>query len=120
MRHRLFVHVVWTTRDRAPLINLEAAQYLASVIPYIARDERCVTLELGIVTTHLHALFQIHPTTALPRLLQRLKGCTATRVNQQRLTTTSLLWSKGYNIESVSSRALDAVAGKLVHLHPHW
>ncbi len=34
-------------------------------------------LHLGILQTHVHLLVRMHPTTQLPRLLQRLKGASA-------------------------------------------
>jgi hypothetical protein len=40
MRHRLYVHLTGTTRDREPMLSAD----------------------------------RVHPTTALPRLVQRLKG----------------------------------------------
>ncbi|MBA2290921.1 MAG: IS200/IS605 family transposase [Gemmatimonadales bacterium] len=122
MLHELYSHIVWTTRWRAPLINAEAACFLASVLPTIAAAERTTILEIGIVSTHLHLLVRLHPTTSIPRLLQRMKGGTAASTNQQRLTTLELRWAKGYSIHSVGKRALERTAEyvRTQHLHhPH-
>ncbi len=61
-------------------------------------------LALGIVSTHVHVIVRSHPRTDLPRLLQRLKGTTATLGSRE--TRARLRWAKGYNIESVGMRAL--------------
>lgn len=71
--------IVWTTRDRHATIDRHRATYLWEHLPIIARQERARILELGIVTTHLHLLVRLHPSTVIPRLLQRMKGGTATQ-----------------------------------------
>jgi putative transposase len=118
MRHRIFMHVVWTTRQCAPLIDLAVAEYLAANLPIIARQERAHLLDLGIVSTHVHLLIRVHPTTSVTRLLQRMKGGTAAGINK-RFAATDLRWAKGYNIDSVSLRALKAVAAYVRDQHVH-
>jgi len=111
MLHRLFVHIVWTTRDRERSIDPDSADLLRELLPRIARQERATVLEIGIVRTHVHLLLRVHPTTALPRLLQRLKGGTSVIVNQERGNRSpgQLRWAKGYSITTVSPRHLPAV-----------
>ena len=111
MRHRLYVHLTWTTRGRDPLIDSTAGRILHRLLPAIARKQRAHILELGIVRTHVHVLLQLHPTTPIPRLVQRLKGGSSVIVNRDRGTTVRgpLRWAKGYNIDSVSPRAIDRV-----------
>ena len=74
MRHRLLVHVRWTTRDRDPVLTAEIAQFRWDLLPTICLRERVRLERIGIVRTHVHALLWLHPTTEIPRLLQRLKG----------------------------------------------
>ncbi|MCA9764769.1 MAG: transposase, partial [Gemmatimonadetes bacterium] len=81
MHHRLLVHVVWTTRGRAVQIDADRARRLREQLPRIAAEERAMVLAIGIVADHLHLLLRLHPTTQLPRLLQRMKGGTAHAVN---------------------------------------
>jgi REP element-mobilizing transposase RayT len=117
------MHIVWTTRDRQPIIEAALAEFLADNLAVIIRQERARLIELGIVSTHLHLLLRLHPTTELPRLIQRLKGGTAARANHHRLPGRRVLrWARGYNVDSVNHRALE-IAGRYVrdqHLHhPH-
>ena len=111
MRHRIYVHVTWTTRDRSFLIDKECAFILRRLLPAIAAQERARIVELGMVQTHVHTLVQIHPTTSIPRLMQRLKGGSSVIANRELGTTSRnpLRWAKGYNIDSVSPRAADHI-----------
>lgn len=107
--HRLYYHVVWTTRDRQPLIDASYAVFLSRFLRAVAKQERAQTLEIGIVSTHVHVLLQIHPTTSIPVLLQRLKGGSAVIGSRQRGGSGELRWAKGYSITSVGPRSLPAV-----------
>ena len=64
-----------------------------------------------MVTTHLHLLARTDPLTNLSRLVQRFKGGSAHQANVERLGrgVNGLRWAKGYTLETVSPRALDAV-----------
>ena len=107
MRHRLFYHITWTTRDRQPSIDRRSADLLSEILPRIATNHRCLLLELGTVSNHLHLLIRSHPSTNIPELIQRMKGLTGYLIRKE--TKSQLTWTKGYNIESVSQRSLGAV-----------
>ncbi len=120
MRHRILLHIVWTTRDRRPLIGPRVAGFLDESLRQIAWRERARILAVGIVSTHLHVLLRVHPTTNIPRTVQRMKGSTETMSNKARIADPGeLLWAKGYNIESVSTRALSAATEYIRNQHRH-
>ena len=111
MIHHLYCHIVWTTRDRQPLIDAGLARFLCRFLRQIARGERAHVLEIGMVTTHVHLLARLHPMTSLTRLLQRMKGSSASVAGKERHSTEGhhLRWAKAYAIRSVSPRALPVV-----------
>ena len=115
MWHRLYVHIAWTTRDRAPLIDAGFAAYLCRFLRDVAAQERTLILNVGIVSNHVHLLARLHPTTTLPRLMQRLKGGSSALASRERRTVDgrNLKWDSGYAIRSVSPGALDAVRAYL-------
>ena len=109
MRDRLYVHIVWTTRGREPTIDAAVARFLSRFLPAVARQERAGLRAMGMVRTHVHLLLQLHPTTNISRLLQRLKGGSSVLANREgHAAARPLRWARGYNIESVSPRALEA------------
>jgi len=109
--HRLYCHIVWTTRDRAPLIDAGLARFLVKFLRGVARQERAHLLELGMVRTHVHLLCRVHPTTDISRLLQRLKGGSAAIAGKEQHSSEGnhLRWAKGYSIRSVGPRNLAIV-----------
>ena len=111
MIDRIYCHVVWATRHRAPLIDAGLARFLCAFLRGVATQEGARILEIGIVRTHLHLLVRIRPTTDVSRLLQRLKGGSAAIAGKEHHSTEGgrLRWAKGYSIFSVSWRSLAAV-----------
>ena len=93
------------------LLDLGRAEYLAENLPIIARQERAHLLTIGVVSTHVHLLLRLHPTTQLPRLLQRMKGGTARALSTSTPDQAApVRWAKGYSVTSVGPRALGQAA----------
>ena len=111
MHHRLYYHLVWTTRDRAPLIDAGLAGFLCRFLRAMAARESAQILEIGIVATHVHLLLRTEPVTELPRLIQSLKGASS-RLGRKEGHSTSgkqLRWAQGYSLETVGQRQLQMV-----------
>jgi REP element-mobilizing transposase RayT len=117
MRHRIFLHIVWTTRDRAPSISAPGARFLVEFIPRIAAEENAHVYRVGIVSTHVHVLVRTRPVTLLPRLVQRWKGASATL--GRRANVLDVRWADGYSVQSVGQRALHEVARYVSTQHLH-
>ncbi len=100
MRHRLFYHLVWTTRVRAPLIDREGARFLCRVLRPMAQENRAEVLEIGIVSTHLHLLVRAQPLADLPKMIGRMKGATSRIAKRDMIAPLS--WADGYDLETVS------------------
>jgi REP element-mobilizing transposase RayT len=110
MRHRLYLHVAWTTREREPTITAPFVAFLGRFLPTVARQERATLLAFGAVRTHLHVVVRVDPATCLPRLIQRWKGGSSVVGSREQLGgERRVRWAKGYNIASISPRALAAV-----------
>jgi REP element-mobilizing transposase RayT len=111
MHHRLLLHLVWTTRYRERSIDARRATMLVGLLRDVARQERCLVIACGIVSTHLHLLVGVHHSTHLPTMLQRMKGGTAHELNRaDPQHRRPLRWARGYSATTVSPGAVDRVA----------
>lgn len=114
MRHRLYIHLVWTTRARERLIDRDLARFLCRFLRAIARKERAYILEIGMVQTHVHFLARVHPMVAVSPLVKLLKGASSAVAAQEGLGSQGrLYWAKGYSVDSVSSGMMDSVRSYL-------
>ena len=100
MRHRILLHVVWTTQVRAPLIDKAGAKFLCTNLRTIAREHRAVVLEVGMVSTHVHLLLRVEPLCDLTKMIGRMKGASSRIAKRDEICGFS--WADGYNVESVS------------------
>lgn len=117
----MYVHVAWTVRDRAPLIDVRLAEFLCRFLRDVARQERAHILEVGLVSTHIHLLVRLHPTTTIPRLMQRLKGGSSVIAGREYRSSDGheLKWERGYSIHTVGAKSLEAVRKYLRSQHLH-
>jgi REP element-mobilizing transposase RayT len=107
--HRLYVHLVWTTLQRLPLLTAARARLLDRYLRITARHHHACMIELGMVSTHVHCLIRFEPVTRLATLVQALKGGSATVINREVPLHPPLRWARGYSAHSVGERHLDAV-----------
>ena len=116
MLHRIFVHLVWTTLERCPLIDADRAACLERLLPVVAREESARLHGVGIVSTHLHILLRVHPRFDAARFVQRAKSVSALICRREEIGDPQrpLRWAKGYSITSVSPGAVRRV---LRYLH---
>ena len=114
VRHRLYVHLVWTTRGRERLIDPELARFLCRFLQAMARKERAYILEIGLVQTHVHVLARLHPAVPISTLVKRLKGASSAVAAKEGIGgQRRLSWAKGYSVGSVSSGVLESVRAYL-------
>jgi putative transposase len=110
VRHRLYIHLVWTTRGRERLIGLELARFLCRFLRAMARKEHAYVLEIGMVQTHIHVLARVHPSVPISILVKRLKGGSSAVAAKEGIGGgTHLYWAKGYSVDTVSRRSLASV-----------
>ena len=115
MRHRLYYHLVWTTRDRAPLIDSTTAEFLCRFLRPMAWKERARILEIGMARTHVHVLLTANPMTNWPHLVQLLKGVSATVANKEGYAAREqpLLWASGYSLQTIGETQVERVRAYL-------
>jgi putative transposase len=124
MHHRLYCHLVWTTRHRLPLIDAAIATFLERYLRSVATRHGVEILDIGIVQTHVHVLARVPPATSIPVLVQGLKGGSATVANREVCIDKmpKLAWAEGYSASSVSEATLDRLrryVGRQAEHHPN-
>ncbi len=109
--HRLYYHLVWTTRLRAPLIDAECASFLCGYLRSVSARYRGRVLTIGIVSTHVHVLLAGDPQSEFPRLIGHFKGGSATTWNKLHAERVGwkLQWAPGYGLSTVGRTQVRSV-----------
>ena len=105
MRHNklaLFLHLVWSTWDRQPLITPDIERRLHRNIESEARKMGCVVLAINGTEDHVHVLVQIPTTITIANLLKQIKGVSSHFVNETLRPATKFKWQGHYGAFTVS------------------
>ncbi len=105
----LLYHLVFSTKERIPLITKELQPDLYAYIGGIVRGEGGVLLEVGGISDHVHLLAKFKPTVAISDLLKKIKGGSSKWVNEEKFKLRKFGWQDGYAAFSVSESQVDAV-----------
>lgn len=105
----LYVHLIYSTKDRQPLLLDPWREELFTVLGGIANGIGCQTLLVGGVTDHVHHLFRLGRTTTPADAVGRLKTNSSLWVNQTRGLAVRFHWQGGYAAFSVGRTEVDAV-----------
>ena len=101
-----YVHVVFSTKERAKLIAKREQPRLWSYLAGIARKHDSLVIANGGMEDHVHLLLQLHPALALANAVRLLKSNSSKWMNERGVR---LEWQKGYGAFSVSKSNVPAV-----------
>jgi REP element-mobilizing transposase RayT len=74
---QLYVHLVWPTWKRAPLVTPEIEPRIYSVLLHQASELGADVLAIGGMKDHVHVLARFTPTVALSTRVGRMKGASS-------------------------------------------
>jgi len=107
--HQIFIHLVWTTLDRRPMVDAATRDFLESFFRKTAAKQEVEIVELIILKTHVHMLVRTAARLDLPRLVQFFKGGSSYAASRLPDNKLGLRWAAEYSATSVGPRQLDAV-----------
>jgi putative transposase len=103
-----FVHLIWGTHRRRPMIEPEIETRLLRNITAKASSLGCLPHAIGGTDDHVHLLARLHPAIAIARLVAEAKGASAHFANHE-LGARNFRWQLGYGCFTVSTNELAAV-----------
>ncbi len=99
---RVYVHFVWSTYDRLPLITEEIERELFRCISTICQNKGCKVLALGGIADHVHLLVTLPTTVCIAELIKEVKGGSSRMVSKTLKTDGFFGWQGSYGAFSVS------------------
>lgn len=99
--HSINLHLIFSCKERRPLITHDIQERLYSYIGGILRKRDCVLLEAGGVSDHVHLLIGMPPRHALSDVMRELKSNSSKWVHET-FPDREFGWQDGYGVFSVS------------------
>jgi REP element-mobilizing transposase RayT len=107
--NKIWIHAIWATKERTPLINSSVEQKVYHFISEQFRELGCPVRIINGMPDHIHCLFLLSPQKSIAEVIKQIKGSSSHFVNQNNLISERFAWQTGYASYSVSESIVDKV-----------
>jgi REP element-mobilizing transposase RayT len=116
---KLYIHAVFSTRNREPLLHDTWRAELFDVVGGSTRLTGCQSLIVGGTADHLHTLFVLPRSTTVSDALRGIKSASSRWINERGLLQYPFQWQNGYAAFSVGQSGLDLMRQYIEHQVQH-
>ena len=109
-RVELYVHLVWGTIGRRPLITASIRADLFAVIAAKTTELRCVPCAIGGTADHVHLLAKLHSSISVARLVGEVKGSSSHFANHRLGLKGSFEWQSGFGAFTIATDDVPVVS----------
>jgi REP element-mobilizing transposase RayT len=106
---KIYLHTVWSTKDRIPLLNNKIR---SQVFDHIRENAMAKEINIDFVngvSDHVHCLISLKVDQTIAKVMQLIKGESANWINKQNLLGSSFRWQDEYFAVSIGESQIDAV-----------
>ena len=115
----LLYHIVFSTKDRRPLITPDYELRLYDYLGGTIRKLGGISLELNGTEDHVHLLAKLRPDCALSDVLRNLKANATGWMHDVFPTLKNFSWQRGYGAFTVSQSHVEAVRQYIARQKEH-
>ena len=106
----LLYHVVFSTKQRLPLITKPLREPLYRYMGGILRSKGGTVLEAGGIADHVHLLVRLHPTLSIADAVRLVKTNSSRWLNEPPRLDGGFRWQAGYGAFSIGASMVNDVA----------
>lgn len=106
---RIFIHFIWSTKNREELITKDLKPLLLEHIKANAKKKQIFIDTINCVEDHIHLLVSLGREQTVSKTAQLLKGESSHWMNAKKLSGSELEWQDEYIAVSVSKSAEENV-----------
>ena len=99
---QVYVHFVWATYQRLPLMTPEIERDVFRMIAAICVRHKCSVLALNGVCDHVHLLVALHSMAIYSKLIKEIKSGSSHLISKEILPGEWFAWQAHYGAFSVS------------------
>ncbi|HOX37290.1 MAG TPA: IS200/IS605 family transposase [Candidatus Brocadiia bacterium] len=108
---RILIHLIFTTKNRAPIISPEVEADLYAYKAGILRNHESRVLAIGGVKDHVHLLVLQSRNVALSKLVMHLKKDSSKWIKTKGREFETFAWQDGYGAFSIGESAIEQLTG---------
>ncbi|MDX1941799.1 MAG: IS200/IS605 family transposase [Saprospiraceae bacterium] len=114
-----YLHIVFGTKYRQPLIHPPVEQELHSYLGGICNKLECPVIKVGGYTDHIHILCKLSKKIALMKLVEEVKSHSSKWIKTKGEGYENFYWQDGYGAFSVNPSQVDTVIAYIANQHEH-
>ncbi|OCQ97799.1 transposase [Nostoc sp. MBR 210] len=107
---QLYLHYVWATWDRLPLITPDIQKLVYAAIIKECEQLKCTVIAVGGIEDHIHLLIGFPVTISVSNFIKQIKGSSSHFINHEIKSSDFFKWQGSYAAFTVSHDAIDNVA----------
>ncbi|MEX2347783.1 MAG: IS200/IS605 family transposase [Balneolaceae bacterium] len=104
--NQTYVHFVFSTKNRNPLIKPEFEKRLWAYIAGIGKQNGFHIITSGGMPDHAHILLELSKTMTIAETIQKIKGVSSKWINDKFYPNREFSWQKGYGAFSIGQSGL--------------
>lgn len=116
---KVWIHFVWSTKNREPYLRDEIRPKVFRHIRENARQKGIYIDFIGGYVDHIHCLISLGTDQTIEKIMQLIKGESSFWVNQNRLCPTKFGWQDEYFAVSVSEASVPSVRRYIAKQEDH-
>jgi len=116
---KIWIHAVWTVKNRKPILTSEVRQVLFDHIHQNALSKEIMMEVVGGHNNHVHCLFRLRNNQTIENVMQLIKGESSFWFNKSELSKLKLYWQKEYYAVSVSESQVNKVKNYILTQEEH-
>ncbi len=102
-------HIVFSTKDRQPVLRADRREELFRYIWGILKNRQCHLYRINGVDDHLHILTSLHPTVSLADLVKDIKVGSSGWIKENLIFRKFSNWQDGYAAFTHSNKEIDSL-----------
>ena len=115
----VLLHLVFSTKNREPLIDEEIEDELFAYIGGICRDLKCPTHKIGAADDHIHIACSLARTIEISKLLEEIKKNSSKWIKTKGTQYETFAWQGGDGAFSIGQSQLPDLKGYISRQREH-
>ena len=116
---RIWVHLVFATKDSRPLLGKEIRHDVFKHIAANCQEKEIFLQAIDGHVEHMHCLISLGKDQTISKIVQLIKDESSFWINQNNLTSEKFAWQDDYFAVSVSESQVPAVIGYIKNQERH-
>ena len=116
---RIWIHLIWSTKNRQKIINPEVRDKLIDHIKLNCKEKNILLDSINCISDHIHLLNSLDADGSVSKAVMLIKGESSHWINKNKFTKGKFKWQDAYMAISVSESLVEKVSDYIQNQETH-